>query len=55
MNQEIGRLRQEYGLKLSANEFFQILLEMHRLKLQSLASEDSDAISWMHQTLNDKQ
>lgn len=51
MDQELLRLRQERGLKVSANEFFQLLLEQHRLKIQMVACEDSDAVSWMHRLL----
>lgn len=51
MDQERHRLRTEYDVKLSANEFFQLLIEMHRLRLKQLACEDSDAVPWMHRFL----
>lgn len=54
MNQEIGRLKQEHNVKLSGNEFFQVLLEIHRLRLQTLASEDSDALPWMYSMIHDE-
>lgn len=53
VSQEITRLRQEHDIVLTPSEFFQVLLEAHRLKLQTLATEGSDAVSWMHSMLND--
>jgi hypothetical protein len=54
IDQERLRLRQEYGVKLSGNEIIQVLIEMHRLRLQVVASEESDARWWMHQMLADQ-
>lgn len=54
IDQERLRLRQEYGVKLSGNEIIQALIEMHRLRLQVVASEESDARWWMYQTLADQ-
>lgn len=53
LHQERLRLRQEYGVKLSVSEIVQVLIEQHRLRLQVVASEDSDARWWMHQIIAD--
>ncbi len=51
--QEQLRLRQDYGIKLSASEVVKVLIEAHRLRLQVVASEDSDARWWMYQNIAD--
>lgn len=53
VSQEITRLRQEHDINLTPSEFIQVLIEAHRLRLKTLASEGSDAVSWMHTMLND--
>jgi len=53
LHQEQLRLRQEYGVRLSLSEVVQVLIEQHRLRLQVVASEDSDARWWMHQVIAD--
>lgn len=54
IDQERLRLRQEYGVKLSGNEIIQLLIEMHRVRLQVVASEESDARWWMYRMLADQ-
>lgn len=54
IDQERLRLRSEYGVKLSGNEIVQLLIEMHRLRLQVVAAEESDARWWMHRMLADQ-
>lgn len=51
IDQERLRLRSEYDVKLSGNEIIQVLIEMHRLRLQVVAEENSDARWWMHHLL----
>jgi hypothetical protein len=53
LQQEQLRLQQDYGIRLNASEIVQILIEEHRLRLQVVASEDSDARWWMYQTIAD--
>jgi len=53
IDQEKRRLAEEYGVKLSGNEIIQVLIEMHRLRLQTMAAEDSDARWWMYRMLVD--
>lgn len=54
IDQEKLRLKREYGVALSANEIIQLLIEMHRLRLQVVASESSDAKWWMYKRLSEE-
>lgn len=54
IQQERSRLKQEYGLKVSRNELIQLLIEKHRVCLQTLAAETSDVRWWKYQTMVDE-
>ena len=54
IDQERRRLAEEYSVKLSGNEIIQVLIEMHRMRLQTMAAEDAaDARWWMYRMLVD--
>ena len=51
LDQERLRLREDYDIRLSRTEIVQLLIETHRLRLQMVASEDSDAKWWKYNML----
>lgn len=51
IDQERQRLKDEYGLKVSGNEFVQALIEQHRLKLKMMASNDPDSVHWFYKQM----
>ena len=53
LDQEMLRLREQYKIILTKAEIVQLLIEIHRLRLQSMATETSDAQWWKYQNLVD--
>jgi hypothetical protein len=48
VNYEIKRMKQEYGVTLTQNEFILLLIEMHETKIKAVAQDLPNSISWLY-------
>lgn len=55
LEQERTRLRTKYGLKLSTSDIVQILIEMHRARLQMMATDGQQSMIWFHRYLAEQE
>ena len=51
LEQERRRLKDEHGLVVSLSEVVQGLIEMHKMRMKQLASDDPESVAWFHRYL----
>lgn len=44
-------MKDKYGLRMSAPQIVQALIEQHRLKIKMMATEDPESVHWFYKRM----
>jgi hypothetical protein len=51
LNQEVLRLKEEYGIRVTPHDIVRCLIDLHKAKMAAMATDDPNAVLWCYRYL----